>query len=43
MNANELEAMRRRLRQRRGDDDNPLLLGLAGISMVALFLILNFI
>lgn len=43
MNANELEAMRRRLRQRRGQDDSPLLLGLAGISMVALFLILNFI
>ncbi len=43
MNANELDAMRRRLRQRRGQSDNPLLLGLAGISLAALFLILNFI
>jgi hypothetical protein len=43
MNANELEAMRRRLRQRKGEEDSPLMLGLAGISFAALFLILNFI
>jgi hypothetical protein len=42
MNANELEAMRRRLRQRKGEEDSPLMLGLAGVSLVALFLILNF-
>jgi hypothetical protein len=43
MNANELNAMRRRMRQRRGEEDSPLMLGLAGISLVALFLIMNFL
>ena len=45
MNANELEAMRRRLyaRQAAEGGDHPVMLALAGIGFVLLFVVLNFI
>ena len=45
MNANELEAMRRRLHARRvaQENDSPMMLGLAMILFAALAIIVNFI
>ena len=45
MNANELEAMRRRLRARQAADgeDNPVLLVLSAIGLALLFIVVNFI